>query len=259
MSVPGFQSMFLPILDSMPAHRPRPQRRSRPARRRGAGRRILFLGRRTLAGAQGPVRHAGRARRRKLADALSRERPPVHPAESDRPLATRPISFSRPPRSWPNCSTRKACGQRICTSTGATGMGPSISEREGVVVAGQARAESEPGGTDAVPLRRRHARPSRSFNPPGAGTNHSYVTCVRYLYGKGQPDGSYDDYMAAAVTYPKSLGMNVYYLARSVMTWGSWKDRRQLDRSRTQDLAASRALLKTSAHLRNALVAARDD
>jgi hypothetical protein len=66
---------------------------------------------------------------------------------------------------------------------------------------------------------------------------------INYMYDKGQPDGNYDWYMEAGVAYPKSLGMNVYYLARGVMTYG-WeiqeirdRQRLQLERSWEQDVA----------------------
>ena len=43
--------------------------------------------------------------------------------------------------------------------------------------------------------------------------------------------------MEAGVTYPKRLGMNVYYLPRGVMTWGGLTDRQRLERSWAQDVA----------------------
>jgi hypothetical protein len=59
---------------------------------------------------------------------------------------------------------------------------------------------------------------------------------INYFYEKGLPEGNYDWYMEAGVTYPKSLGMNVYYLPRGVMTYGGWTDRSRLERSWTQDV-----------------------
>jgi hypothetical protein len=60
---------------------------------------------------------------------------------------------------------------------------------------------------------------------------------INYWYDKGEPNGDYAWYMKPAVSYPKSLGMNVYYLSRGVMTWGNWRDRQRLERSWTQDVA----------------------
>ena len=63
---------------------------------------------------------------------------------------------------------------------------------------------------------------------------------INYNYDKGLADGNYDWCMEPAVTYPKSLGMNVYYLPRGVMTF-QWKEppwqRERLERSWTQDVA----------------------
>ena len=65
---------------------------------------------------------------------------------------------------------------------------------------------------------------------------------INYLYERGLPDGNFvwysaREYMEAGVTYPKSLGMNVYYLPRGVMTWEGWDDRQRLERSWAQDVA----------------------
>ena len=65
---------------------------------------------------------------------------------------------------------------------------------------------------------------------------------INYLYERGLPDGQFvwysaREYMEAGVTYPKRLGMNVYYLPRGVMTWGGWTDRQRLERSWAQDVA----------------------
>ena len=60
---------------------------------------------------------------------------------------------------------------------------------------------------------------------------------INYTYDKGSPTGNYDAYMEAGVTYPKGLGLNVYYLPRGVMTWGQWTDRARLQRSWQQDIA----------------------
>lgn len=60
---------------------------------------------------------------------------------------------------------------------------------------------------------------------------------ISYTYDKGLPGGRYDGPMEAGITYPKSLGMNVYYLPRGVMTWGQWNDRQRLERSWVQDVA----------------------
>jgi hypothetical protein len=59
---------------------------------------------------------------------------------------------------------------------------------------------------------------------------------INYYYEKGQAGGNYDWYMEAGVTYPKSLGLNVYYLPRGVMTYGGWTDRQRLERSWAQDV-----------------------
>jgi hypothetical protein len=60
---------------------------------------------------------------------------------------------------------------------------------------------------------------------------------ICYVYEKGLPGGNYDEAMKASITYPKSLGMNVYYLPRGVMTWGGWTDRQRLEQSWAQDVA----------------------
>jgi hypothetical protein len=59
---------------------------------------------------------------------------------------------------------------------------------------------------------------------------------INYFYEKGEIGGKYDWYMEAGVTYPKSLGLNVYYLPRGVMTYGGWTDRRRIERSWAQDV-----------------------
>ena len=61
---------------------------------------------------------------------------------------------------------------------------------------------------------------------------------INYYYEKCQADGNCDWYMKAGVTYPKSLGLNVYHLPRGVMTYGGWTDRQRLERSWTQIEAA---------------------
>ena len=64
---------------------------------------------------------------------------------------------------------------------------------------------------------------------------------INYNYDKGLPDGDYDWCMKQGVTYQKSLGLNVYSLARGVMTyeWEAprWTDRQRLERSWAQDVA----------------------
>jgi hypothetical protein len=69
---------------------------------------------------------------------------------------------------------------------------------------------------------------------------------INYWYYKGLPDGKYDlyparEYMETGVAYPKSLGMNVYYLPRGVMTYlasdppNEWTDRDRLDVADVQE------------------------
>jgi len=59
---------------------------------------------------------------------------------------------------------------------------------------------------------------------------------INYTYDRGLPNSNFDWYMEAGVTYPKSLGLNVYYLPRGIMTWGQWTDRQRLERSWAQDV-----------------------
>lgn len=63
---------------------------------------------------------------------------------------------------------------------------------------------------------------------------------INYNYDKGRREGDRDWCMVPAVTYPKGLGMNVYYLPRGVMTY-QWREppweRQELERSWAEDVA----------------------